>query len=202
MDSLSYCFKWSVLNNGQLEFTFIFQKKGVTPLLRQKTRCHSILRINIKYQFPALSEHGISNFIPRFVGTRNIKSSFPALSEHGISMSFPALSEHGISNFNSPLCRNTKYQISFPAFSEHGISNVIPRFVGTRNINVHSPLIGIQNIKFHSPVGRITVVYSNSVFTSVIPRLSDDEMSKKVIPSVSGPEMSPIKCLFLQTISL
>jgi len=53
----------------------------------------------------------------------------------------------------------------------------IPRFVGTRNI------------KFHSPVGRITEVYSNSIFSSVI-------------PSVSGPEMSPIKCLFLQTISL
>ena len=53
----------------------------------------------------------------------------------------------------------------------------IPRFVGTRNI------------KFHSPVGRITEVYSNSVFSSVI-------------HSVSGPEMSPIKCLFLQTISL
>jgi len=103
-----------------------FSKKR-HPLLRQKTRCHSILRIIIK--------------------------------------------------FHSPLCRNTEYQCSFPGLSEHGISMFIPRF------------IGIRNIKFHSPVSRITEVYSNSVFSSVI-------------PNVSGPEMSPIKCLFLQTISL
>ena len=60
--------------------------------------------------------------------------------------------------------------MSFPRSSKYRISSVIPRF------------IGIRNIKFHSPVGRITEVYSNSVFSSVIPRLSDDEMSKKSHP--------------------
>ena len=40
----------------------------------------------------------LSNFIPRFVGTRNI-------------------------NVHSLLCRNTEYQCSFPALSEHGISS-------------------------------------------------------------------------------
>ena len=116
-----------------------FSKKSVIPRFVRKR--------DVTQSFASLS-----NFIPRFVGTRNIKH-------------------------HSPLCRITEYQISFPALSEYGIPNVIPRFVGTRNI------------KFHSPVGRITEVYSNSVFSSVI-------------PSVYGPEMSPIKCLFLQTISL
>ena len=78
--------------------------------------------------------HLISNFIPRFVGTRNIK-------------------------FHSPLCRNTEYQMSFPGLSEHGIS-------------------------------------------SVIPRLSDDEMSKVSFPVCLVQRCHQSKCLFLQTISL
>jgi len=85
-----------------------FSKKR-HPLLRQKTRCHSILRIIIK--------------------------------------------------FHSPLCRNTEYQVSFPALSEHGIS-------------------------------------------SVIPRLSDDEMSKVSSPVCLVQRCHQSKCLFLQTISL
>jgi len=116
MDSLSYCFKWTVLNNGQLEFTFIFQK--VSSL---------------------------------------------ASSENEMSLN---PSHH--------------YQISFPALSEYGISNVIPRF------------IGIRSIKFHSPVGRMTRRRSIS-FSSVIPRFVGWRNVKNVIPSVSGPEMSPIK---------
>jgi len=124
-----------------------FSKKSVIPCFVRKR--------DVTQSFASLS-----NFIPRFVGTRNKKVSSPASSENEMSLN---PSRH--------------YQISFPALSEYGIPNVIPRFVGTRNI------------KFHSPVGRITEVYSNSVFSSVI-------------PSVYGPEMSPIKCLFLQTISL
>jgi len=126
MDSLSYCFKWSVLNSGQLEFTFIFQKV-----------------------------------------------SSPASSENEMSLN---PSHH--------------YQISFPGWLEYGISNVIPQF------------IGIRSIKFHSPVGRITEVYSNSVFSSVVPRLSDDGMSKVSSPVCLVQRCHRSKCLFLQTISL
>jgi len=87
MDSLSYCFKWLVLNNGQLEFTFIFHKVSSPASSENEMSLNPSHHYQIS--FPALSEHGISNFIPRFVGTRNIKC-------------------------HSPVYRNTEYQVSFP----------------------------------------------------------------------------------------
>jgi len=62
----------------------------------------------------------------------------------------------------------------------------IPRFLGIRNHLCDSPVYRNTEYQVSFPGSE---VYSNSVFSSVI-------------PSVSGPEMSPIKCLFLQTISL
>ena len=124
------CFRWLVLNNGQLEFTFHFPK-SVIPCFIRKRDVTQIFRIITK------------NFIPRFVGSRNIK------------------------------------QISFLALSDYGISNFIPRFVGLRNI------------KFHSPLCRI-MEYQKTSF----PGLPDYGRSlkfyflKNVIPSVSGREVS------------
>jgi len=81
------CFRWLVLNNGQLEFTFHFPK-SVIPCFIRKRDVTQIFRIITK------------NFIPRYVGSRNIKQ-----------ISFPALSDYGISNkFHPPLCRITESQ--------------------------------------------------------------------------------------------
>jgi len=87
---------------------------------------------------------------------------------------------------------------------------VIPCFVRKRNVTQSFAsismfilrFVGTRNIKFHSPVGRITEVYSNSVFSSVIPHLSDDEMSKVSSPVCLVQRCHQSKCLFLQTISL
>ena len=120
----------------------------------------------------------LSMFILRFVGLRNIKH-------------------------HSPLCRNTEYQISFPGLSKFGVSNVIPRFIEIRNIKCHSPIYRITERKKRlSPVCRITEVHSNSVFSSVIPCLSEDEMSKVSSPVCLVQRCHQSKCLFLQTISL
>jgi len=87
LEFIFYCFKWSVLNNGQLEFTFIFQKVSSPASPENEMSLNPSHHYQIS--FPALSEQGISMFIPSFVGTRNI-------------------------NVHSPLCRNTEYQVSFP----------------------------------------------------------------------------------------
>ena len=167
MDSSSLssnCFKWSVLNNGQLEFTFIFQNHHSPLCQNTEYKFHSPLCRNTEYQisFPALSEHGISNFhsplcrnteyqchsplcrnteyqisIPRFVGTRNIKFHSPLFRSTEYQMSFPALSEHGISMF-------------IPRLSEYGISNFIPRLAGLRKFTQ------IQFSQVSFPVCRMT----------------------------------------------
>ena len=66
----------------------------------------------------------LSNFIPRFVGTRNI-------------------------NVHPQLCRNTEYQCSFPALSEHGISSVIPRLSDDEMSKVSSLVCLVQSC--HQP---------------------------------------------------
>ena len=186
MDSLIYllsCFKWLVLNNGQLEFIFVMFR-AVSP--KQWTAwvyllsCFRWLVLNneqleFTFHFPKsvipcfIRKRDVTqifriitkNFIPRFVGSRNIKQiSFPVLSDHGIS-----------SKFHSPFCRITEYQanfiprfvgsrnikqISFPALSDYGISNFIPRFVGLRNIK-----------KRLSLVCRITEGHSSSIFLTM-----------------------------------
>ena len=126
------------------------------PLLRKKTRCHSILRIIInvhsplcritEYQtsFPALSEYGISNFIPRFIEIRSIKCHSPVYRNTEYQMSFPDLSDYG------------KEKTSFPGLPDYGSS------LKFSFLKCHSLFVGGRNVK-------------------------------SVIPSVSGPKMSPIK---------
>ena len=115
------------------------------------------------------------------------------------------------SKVSSPVSSENEMSLNF----SHLISNFIPRFVGTRNIKFHSPLC--RNTEYqsyhspfwrrtecrqsHRPICRMTRRHSIS-FSSVFPRCVGWRNVKNVIPSVSGPEMSPIKCLFLQTISL
>jgi len=131
---LEFIFKWSVLNNGQLKLLFqvVSPKQWTTWVYLHFPQ--SVIPCFVRKRDVTQSFASLSNFIPRFVGTRNIK-------------------------FHSPLCRNTEYQMSFPGLSEHGIS-------------------------------------------SVIPRLSDDEMSKVSFPVCLVQRCHQSKCLFLQTISL
>jgi len=85
-------------------------------------------------------------------------------------------------------------KVSSPASSENEMSfksfaslpMFIPRFLGIRNHLCHSLVYRNTEYQVSFPGSE---VYSNSVFSNVI-------------PNVSGLEMSPIKCLFLQTISL
>ena len=91
----SNCFERSVLNNGQFEFTFIFQKASSPASSENEMSLNPSHHYQIS--FLALSEHGISMFIPRFV-------SFPALSEHGISSVIPRLSDDEMSKVSSLVC--------------------------------------------------------------------------------------------------
>ena len=131
MDSLSLflsCFKWSVLSNGQLEFTFHFPK-----------RCHSPFFRITEYQvsFPGLSDYGISNkfhspvyriteyqtrFIPRFIGISNkclspvcriteghsssifLIVSSPSISDNEASLNFNFLKKIVIYRCHPPAC--------------------------------------------------------------------------------------------------
>jgi len=180
-----------------LSLPFIFPKVSSPASSENEMSLKSFASLP-RTTFPALSDHGISNkfhsplcriteyqtnFIPRYVGSRNIKQiSFPAFSDYGISNFIPRFvgSRNIISNFIPRFVgsRNIK-QISFLALSDYGISNFIPRFVGLRNI------------KFHSPLCRI-MEYQKTSF----PGLPDYGRSlkfyflKNVIPSVSGREVS------------
>jgi len=186
-----------------------FSKKSVIPCFVKKTRCHSILRIIIKFHsplrrnteyqtsFPGLSD--IPNVIPRFIGIRNIKCHSPVYRNTEYQVSFPGWPDYGsllkfsFLKCHSPVCRNTEYQMSFPSLSEYGISNVIPQ------------VIEIQNIKCHSPVYRNTEYqvsfpswpdYGSSLKFSFLKCHSafvGGRNVKNVIPSVPSPEMSPIK---------
>jgi len=102
LEFTSYHFKWSVLNNGQLELTFLVQK--CHPQLHQKTRCHSLFRTNIKviiprfvgirnikFHSPFCRINGIPKVIPRFIGLRKKKTSFPGLPDYGSSFKFSFL---------------------------------------------------------------------------------------------------------------
>ena len=130
-----HVFKWSVLNNGQLELllqvvspkqwtTWVylhFPKKVSSPASSENEMS---LNPSHHYQisFPASSEHGISNIIPRFVGLRNIK-------------------------FHSPLCRNTEYQISqvsFPVCRMTKCQRCHPQCVWSRDVTD-------QNVCFYKP---------------------------------------------------
>jgi len=161
------------MNN--LSLPFIFPKVSSPASSENEMSLKSFASLP-RISFPVLSDHGISNkfhspfcriteyqtnFILRFVGSRNIKK-----------ISFPVLSDQGITNkFHSPFCRITEYQtnfiprfvgsrnikqISFPALSDYGISNFIPRFVGLRNIK-----------KRLSLVCRITEGHSSSIFLTM-----------------------------------
>jgi len=87
LESIFYCFKWSVLNNGQLEFTFIFQKVSSPASSENEMSLNPSHHYQIS--FPALSEHGISMFIPRFVGTRNIKRHSPFVGWRNVKSVIP-----------------------------------------------------------------------------------------------------------------
>ena len=93
-------------------------------------------------------------------------------------------------------------KVSSPALSENEMSlNFSHQYQG-----YHSPFWWRTECRqSHLPVCRMTRRHSIS-FSSVTPRFVGWRNVKKVIPSVSCPEMSPIKlnlkCLFLQTISL
>jgi len=138
--------------------------------------------------FPHLSDYGIPKVVPRFIGLRSIK----------VVPRFIGL-------------RNTK--IIVPRFIElWNINSFIPRFVGLRNIKIIVPrFIGLRNNKCLSSVCRITEGHSGSIFLTVSspsmsnnetslnfsflkklssPDLSDNEMPKGVIPSVSGQGLS------------
>jgi len=112
--------------------------------------------------------------------------SLPSFSK---KVSSPASSENEMS-----LNPSHHYQISFPALSEHEISNVIPRFIGIRNIKCHSPVYRITERKKMSFPGFPD--YGSSLKFSFLKCHSPcvgGRNVKSVIPSVSGPEMSPIK---------
>jgi len=95
-----------------------FSKKSVIPCFVRKR--------DVTQSFASLS-----NFIPRFDGTRNNKH-------------------------HSPHCRNTEHQMFIPRFVGTRNINAIPRFVGTQNINFHSPLCRNTEYQCSFPVCRRT----------------------------------------------
>jgi len=143
MDSSSVplsCPKRSVLNNGQLEFTFIMFR-AVSP--KQWTAWVCLFKlfravspkqwtVRVYFHFPksvilcfvrkrdvTQSFASLSNFIPRFVGTRNIK-------------------------FHSPLCRNTEYQVSSLVCRMTKCQKCHPQCVWSRDVTN-------QNVCFYKP---------------------------------------------------
>jgi len=146
-----------------LSLPFIFQK--CHPLLRQTTRCHSILRIIIKFHSPLCRN------------TEN-QMSFPGLSEYGISKSsFPVLSDYGIPKV-------------IPRFI--GLRNIKCHSPVYRNTESKKIIIIIIIIRL-SPVCRITEGHSSSIFLTVSPpSMSDNEASLKFsfLKKLSSPDLS------------
>jgi len=115
-----------------------------------------------KTLFPGLSGYGISKSIfPHFVGLRKVKKAyFPTLSEDGMSNISPRFI--GLRNVKSIIPRfvglRKVKKASFPALSDDGRSKVfIPRFIGRRNVKHLSPFCRIrESQKSHSPLYRKT----------------------------------------------
>jgi len=144
------------MDNLSLPFLF---KSVIPSFIRKRDVTHCFAPIS-RLSFPALSEYGISNFIPRFVGLTEYQKSFPDLSDYGRKKRL------------SPVCRITEVH-SNSAFSKNS----------------------------HLPVCRITRRHPIS-FSSIIPRLSDDEMSKMSSRVCLVQRCHQSKCLFLQSVSL
>jgi len=119
-----------------------FSKK-CHPLLRQKTRCHSILRIISKFHspigrntecqmlFPGLSEYGASSFIPRLAGLRKF-------------------TQIQFSQVSFPVCRMMECQKCHPQC-------VWSRDVTDQNVSFYKPSV-------YEYISKFPNVYSRSCF--------------------------------------
>ena len=105
MDSSSYSFKWSVLNNGRLESTFIFQK--VSSPASSENEMSPNPSHHYQISFPGWSEYEISKCHSPVYRNTEYQVSFPGWSDDETSLNF-------LLKCHSPFCRMTKCQKCHP----------------------------------------------------------------------------------------
>ena len=89
-----------------------FSKK-CHPLLRQKTRCHPILHIIIKFHSPVGRNTKYQNVIPRFIGIRSIKFHSPFVEWRNVKSVIPSVSGPEMSPIKMSVSTNHQFTNTF-----------------------------------------------------------------------------------------